>query len=229
MAFKRRQRHGAATRSTLRRAGRPVPERQDDASRSDPGAHRGDPAPGHGRNRNDRRRRQQGSAPPSHERRTDGRRPPVSWATPIRFSTAPARSSSFTTCARCFRRSTSPSSFAKWTRRKSRSFSSSCASSKTGKFRASCSSTRSTRPMPASTTCLKLLQPASRTKLIMRQIPTFSGDIIIGLCRSRAGARLCLQGACSPPKSSRSKAIPPIWKRPRGSRCWKRSPTTTTS
>ena len=64
--------------------------------------------------------------------------------------------------------------------KKSRSCSSFCASWKTRKFRAFCSSTRSTRPMPASTTCFNLLQPASRTKLFLRQIPTFDDDIING-------------------------------------------------
>ena len=42
---------------------------------------------------------------------------------------------------------------------------------------------------------LKLLQGASRTKLILRQIPTFSGDHYQRLRRSRAGTRLRLQGA----------------------------------
>ncbi len=42
---------------------------------------------------------------------------------------------------------------------------------------------------------LRILQPASRRKLVLRQIPTFSGEVISGFVRPRARARLCLQGA----------------------------------
>ena len=91
-----------------------------------------------------------------------------------------ARSNSSTTCARRCPQSTPRSWSASSTRRKCRSSSSSCASSKSRRFRASCSSTRSTRPTPPSTTCSSVLQPASRNKLLLRQIPTFSGDLITG-------------------------------------------------
>ena len=41
-------------------------------------------------------------------------------------------------------------------------------------------STRSTRPTRPFTTCCTVLQPASRSKLLLRQIPTFSGETISG-------------------------------------------------
>ena len=166
--------------SPVHRAGGPVPERQDDAARSDPRPHRRDPAPGHGRGRHHGRRRQQGGAPPPDERRALGRHHRLSWATAILSSIVPARSNSSTTCARRCRRSMPRSWSASWTRRRCRSCSSSCASSKTRTSRASCSSTRSTRPTPTVHDVLKLLQPASRMKLLLRQIPTFSGEIITG-------------------------------------------------
>ena len=42
---------------------------------------------------------------------------------------------------------------------------------------------------------LRVLQPASRSKLLLRQIPTFSGDHHHGVRRSRARTRVRLQGA----------------------------------
>ena len=46
--------------------------------------------------------------------------------------------------------------------------------------RASCSSTRSTRPTQRVRETLKLLQPASRVPLLLRQIPIWKDDIVIG-------------------------------------------------
>ena len=51
-----RQRRHESKGSPVHRAGGPLPERQDHAARSDPGAHRRDPAPGHGRSRHHGRR-----------------------------------------------------------------------------------------------------------------------------------------------------------------------------
>ena len=44
---------------------------------------------------------------------------------------------------------------------------------------------------------LRLLQPASRTKLILRQIPTFSGDIITGFVDLALERAFRLQRTCS--------------------------------
>src|SRR5262249_25550455 len=55
--------------STVHRAGGPVPERQDDATRSNPSPYRRPPAPRHDRRVKHRRRLKQGSASSQDERR----------------------------------------------------------------------------------------------------------------------------------------------------------------
>ena len=76
---------------------------------------------------------------------------------------------------------------------------------------------------------LQLLQPASRIKLLLRQIPTFSGEIITGF------VDLALERAFVYKEHAPSEVVPlegesarPA-RRPRASPCWRRSPTTTTS
>ena len=46
--------------------------------------------------------------------------------------------------------------------------------------RASCSSTRSTRPTPASAQTLEMLQPASGVPLVLRHIPIWQNDVVTG-------------------------------------------------
>ena len=98
------------------------------------------------------------------------------------------------TCARRCRRSTPPSSSARPTRRRCRSCSSSCANSKTTRFRASCSSTRSTRR----TACPRCAQAAA-AGLARAAAAAPDSDLERRhhhrLRRSRARARVCLQGA----------------------------------
>ena len=75
---------------------------------------------------------------------------------------------------------------------------------------------------------LKLLQPASRTKLILRQIPTFANELITGFV-DLALERAFVYKEHAPRRSFRSKAMPPISRRRPASRCWRRSPIMTTS
>ena len=75
---------------------------------------------------------------------------------------------------------------------------------------------------------LNVLQPASRSKLLLRQIPTFSGELSAALSISRSNGP---SSTASMPhrKWFRSKATRSIGKRPRAFPCWRRWPTTTTS
>ena len=70
---KQRQCRHKSPGSPVHRAGGPLSGRQDHAPRSDPGAHRRDPAAGHGGGRHHRRRRLQGGPPSQDERRAHRR------------------------------------------------------------------------------------------------------------------------------------------------------------
>ena len=76
---------------------------------------------------------------------------------------------------------------------------------------------------------LKLLQPASRVPLLLRQIPIWKNDIVSRLRRSRARAGLRLQGAHRVRGGRSSRATISIARRMPASPCWRRSPITTTS
>ena len=75
----------------------------------------------------------------------------------------------------------------------------------------------------------KLLQPASRVPLVLRQIPIWNERHRHRLRRSRARARPCLQGARAVRGDRRSTATTSTARRTRASPCWRRSPITTTS
>ena len=76
---------------------------------------------------------------------------------------------------------------------------------------------------------LKLLQPASRTKLVLRQIPTFSGEIVTGFVDLALERAFVYKEHAALARSFRSKATPSTARRRRASPCWRRSPITTTS
>ena len=73
---------------------------------------------------------------------------------------------------------------------------------------------------------LTVLQPASRSKLLLRQIPTFPAKRSAGLLISRWSGP-SFTASTRDRRSSRSKATCSIAKRPRASPCWRRSPTMT--
>ena len=179
MAANGNQRH-ACDRSSLHRAGRSLPKRQNHAARSDPRPHRRHPAPGQRRGRQHRRRRQHGSAPSPHERRAHRRHHEFH-----------GRLLHFPRLSRLGRVRPRHARGAAGDRRRGRRLrngreegaAAAAHPARAGRpenSRAFCSSTRSTRPTPASTTCSICCSRRSRTKLILRQIPTFSGDIITG-------------------------------------------------
>ena len=76
---------------------------------------------------------------------------------------------------------------------------------------------------------LALLQPASRVEAAAAADPDVQRRHHHRLRRSRARARLCLQGARRLRSRSARQATSSTARRPRASRCWRRSPTTTTS
>jgi elongation factor G len=75
---------------------------------------------------------------------------------------------------------------------------------------------------------LRLLQGASRTKLVLRQIPTFSGEIVTGFV-DLALERAFVYKEHAPSQVIPLEATPSTARRRRASPCWKRSPTMTTS
>ena len=146
----------------------------------DSGAHRRDPAPGHGRGRLDRRRCLRRGAPSQDERRAFGRdhefprrhlhvhRLPRLGRIHPRHARGAARGRRRGRGVRGGREEDSAAAADPARARRP------------AKFRASCSSTRSTRPTSACARRCKLLQPASRVPLVLRQIPIWSNDIVIG-------------------------------------------------
>ena len=75
---------------------------------------------------------------------------------------------------------------------------------------------------------LKLLQPASRVPLMLRQIPIWNGDLIAGFV-DLALERAYVYKEQAASEMIDSKAKTPIARRKRASPCWRRSPITTTS
>ena len=75
---------------------------------------------------------------------------------------------------------------------------------------------------------LKILQPASRVPLVLRQIPIWSDEIITGFV-DLALERAHIYKEHAPPRWSISRARTSIARRKRASPCWRSSPTTTTS
>ena len=95
--------------------------------------------------------------------------------------------------------------------------------------RASSSSTRSTAPSAGCARCSRYLQPAARTPLVLRQIPIWKDGIAIGFVDlalerayrlSRAGAERSRRHAGGHTRSARRRPASP---------CWRGSPTMTTS
>ena len=76
---------------------------------------------------------------------------------------------------------------------------------------------------------LALLQPASRSKLLLRQIPTFNGDIITGFVDLALERAFVYKEHAAVRSRAARKGDISTARRPRASRCWRRSPTTTTS
>ena len=76
---------------------------------------------------------------------------------------------------------------------------------------------------------LKLLQPASRVPLLLRQIPIWNGDLISGFV-DLALERAYVYKEHAPSEVDRSRrATISTARKKRASPCWRRSPTTTTS
>ena len=76
---------------------------------------------------------------------------------------------------------------------------------------------------------LKLLQPASRMPLLLRQIPIWSGDIITGFTDlALERAFVYQEHAPSEIIDTQAARISTARRKP-ASRCWRRSPITTTS
>ena len=122
----------------------------------------------------------QGSAPSQDERRARRSPPRPSWATATPSSIAPARSNSSTTCARRCRRSMPRWWSARPTRRRCRSCSSSCASSKSSNIPRFLFLNKIDKAETKVMEALQLLQPASRKPLVLRQIPIWKNDIVTG-------------------------------------------------
>ena len=187
------------------------------------------PRAGHGRSRQHRRRRQQGGAPPQHERRGHGRHHELH-GRQLHFHRLPRlgrirpRHARRAAGGRCRRRGLRGGR-----EEGCRSCSSSCASSKIGKSRASCSSTRSTRPTAGVRDVLTLLQPASRVPLVLRQIPTLEGDIIAGFVDLALERAFVYREHARVRGDRARRRRDSIARRRRVSRCWRRSPITTTS
>ena len=213
---------------TVHRTGRSVPERQDDAARSDSFPHGRDCAAGHGRSRNHRRRRQQRGAPPQNERRGHGcdhdlhgrqlhlHRLP-------RFGGIRPRHACRAAGGRCRRggvRGGRPQGRAAAAHFARTRRSENPALSVPQQDRQD----RQAGPRkPAS-----LLQPASRVPLLLRQIPIWKNDIVNGFVDlALERAFVYSEHAPSEVIALDGEALDP--RRTRASPCWRRSPTTTTS
>ncbi len=209
--------------------GGPVPERQDHAARGDPRAHRRDPAPGHGRRRHHGRRRQQGSAPSQDERRGVGRHHDLHGRQLHlhrlpRLGRVRPRHARRAAGGRRRRRGVrggreeGPATAAHPARAR-----------RPEDSRASCSSTRSTRPTQRVRETLQAAAAGLARAAAAAPDPDLEERHHHRLRRSRARARLCLQGARGVRGDRARRRRPRRARRTRASPCWRRSPITTTS
>ena len=76
---------------------------------------------------------------------------------------------------------------------------------------------------------LQMLQPASRVPLVLRQIPIWNGDMIAGFVDLALERAFVYREHTRVRSRRRSKARISTARRKRASRCWRRSPITTTS